>query len=85
MSEGRPDIRDIILNGEIKLIFNIPIGKKAKKTDRYIRTLAQQHHIPIVTTIYGIKATTEAIITKKKRDFKVRSIQKDIFKKNKFF
>ena len=41
MGEDRPDIRDKILDKKINLIFNTPIGKKAKITDTYIRLLAE--------------------------------------------
>jgi len=73
--EGRPDIRDKILNKYINLIFNTPIGKKEKQTDIYIRLLAKEHRIPIMTTVPGMAAAAKAISEIGKQDQGVMSLQ----------
>ncbi len=47
LGEGRPNIKDAIINGEIKLIFNTPSGKDAELSDTYIRLLAKQYNISV--------------------------------------
>jgi carbamoyl-phosphate synthase large subunit len=75
VGEGRPDIRDRMMNREIDIIFNTPIGKKAKATDKYIRILAKQYKIPIQTTIWGMEAAVEGIAYIQKQTMGVKAIQ----------
>ncbi|MBL8992764.1 MAG: hypothetical protein JNM63_05445, partial [Spirochaetia bacterium] len=75
VGEGRPDIRDKIVNRQVDLIFNTPVGKIAKQTDKYIRLLASQYKIPIMTTVWGMEAAVEAIDDFQKHDLSVKAIQ----------
>jgi len=75
LGEGRPDIRDRVVNREIDLIFNTPRGKKAQASDKYIRLLAKQYKLPILTTVWGMEAAVEAIAWMQKGELPVKAIQ----------
>ena len=59
--EGRPNILDMITNGEIDLIINSPIGKNSIHDDSYLRKAAIKSKTPYMTTIAAAKATAEGI------------------------
>lgn len=59
--EGRPDISDMIANGEIQLIVNSPIGKSGVQDDSYLRKAAIKAKVPYITTVAAAKATAEGI------------------------
>ncbi len=61
ITEERPHILDSIINGEIHLIINTPLGSDSTDDDSFIRMLAIQRKIPYVTTIEAAKATVEGI------------------------
>ncbi len=53
MHQGRPDIVDMIKNGEVQLIINTTEGKKAVSDSFYIRREALQHQVTYTTTLRG--------------------------------
>ncbi len=59
--EGRPNIADMITNGEIQLIVNSPIGKNSVHDDSYLRKAAIKAKVPYMTTIAAAKASAEGI------------------------
>ncbi len=59
--EGRPNILDMITNGEIDLIVNSPVGKDSVHDDSYLRKAAIKARIPYMTTIAAAKATASGI------------------------
>jgi carbamoyl-phosphate synthase large subunit len=61
LAEGRPNIRDMVTNGECKLIFNTPTARGPATDEGKIRALATIHNIPLVTTMTGAEAVTRAI------------------------
>jgi len=76
VSEGRPNIVDLIKNGEIDLIINTPTGKIPKHDAFTIRQAALRYRMPIITTISAAKAAVQGLIEiKKKKDITVKSIQ----------
>jgi carbamoyl-phosphate synthase large subunit len=76
VNEGRPNIADLIKQGEIALIINTPLGKTSHFDEQAIRKAALQFNVPCVTTITGAEALIEAIGTKLSRDtITVRSLQ----------
>ncbi len=76
MQEGRPNIVDAIMNGEIQLIVNTPIGKERVFDDSYIRKTAIKAHVPYMTTMAAAKATAEGIRKVKKQGaLEVKSLQ----------
>jgi carbamoyl-phosphate synthase large subunit len=59
--EGRPNISDIMKNGQIQLIVNSPSGEEAKTDGKMIRRTAMAYKIPVITTLAGAKAAIAAI------------------------
>ena len=76
VSEGRPNIIDLVKNNEIDLIINTPTGKITRYDAFTIRQAAVRYHVPIITTISAAKAAVRGLIEVKRRnELSVRSIQ----------
>jgi len=75
VGEGRPDVLDLIKNGEIKIIINTPGGKKTKVDETKIRSGAIMHMLPIITTLSGARATVNGLEAVKKKGFAVKALQ----------
>ena len=61
VSEGRPNIVDLIKNDEVALIINTPSRKTPSRDEVSIRASAVVHNVPIITTVSGATATVNAI------------------------
>ena len=61
LHEGRPNMLDMITNGDIDLIVNSPVGKDSIYDDSYLRKAAIKGRVPYMTTIAAAKATAEGI------------------------
>lgn len=59
--EGRPNILDLITNGQIDLIVNSPAGKDSVHDDSYLRKAAIKAKIPYITTIAAARVTAKGI------------------------
>jgi len=59
--EGRPNVVDMMINGDIALAINTPFGKSAFVDDTYIRRTALQMNIPCITTLTAATACVEGI------------------------
>jgi carbamoyl-phosphate synthase large subunit len=59
--EGRPNVLDLITNGDIDLIINSPVGKDSVHDDSYLRKAAIKGRIPYCTTIAAARAAAEGI------------------------
>ena len=59
--EGRPNVLDLIKNGEINLIINTPEGSEARSDGYYLRTAAALLNVPCITTISGASAAIQGI------------------------
>ncbi len=75
MHEGRPNIIDVITNGEIQLIINTPAGRTGKYDDSYIRKAAIKHKIPYITTTAAASAAAKGITAARAGSAPVRSLQ----------
>ena len=76
VNEGRPNIADLIRQGEISLIINTPLGRVSYYDEQAIRKAALQFNVPYVTTVTGAEALVEAIASKKSsHKVTVRSLQ----------
>lgn len=74
--EGRPNILDMITNGNIQLIINSPVGKESVHDDSYLRKAAIKAKIPYMTTIAAAKATADGIhYVKTHKSSEVKSLQ----------
>ena len=61
LSEGRPNILDMITNGQIDLIINSPVGKDSVHDDSYLRKAAIKAKVPYMTTIAAARAGAKGI------------------------
>jgi len=61
VNEGRPHIADRLLNRDIDLVINTPLGRESFFDDRTLRRIATVLCVPCVTTLTGAAATVSAI------------------------
>ena len=61
VQEGRPNLLDLMANGEIQLIFNTPSGKGARTDEGKIRAASVTYGVPCVTTMPGCSAVVNAL------------------------
>jgi len=73
--EGRPNILDLLLSGDIQLLLNTPLGKHAQQDDYMIRRAAITRGVPYTTTLSAASAATDAIMALRFRKLSVRSLQ----------
>ncbi len=76
LNEGRPNVYDLITNGDIQLVVNSPVGKDSQTDDSYLRKAAIKAGVPYITTMAGAMATADGIHKVKKGiDNQVKSLQ----------
>jgi len=75
MHEGRPNIVDGIMNGEIQLVINTPSGKLSQYDDSYIRKAAIKYKVPYITTLAAAAAAARGIEAYRQGSPEVRSLQ----------
>ena len=61
ISEGRPNVLDLMRNGELVLAINTPSGKGHHTDEARIRTALVARNIPLITTIAGAEAAVTGI------------------------
>ena len=59
--QGRPHVVDQLINREIDLIINTPLGQASHDDDAVIRQTALKYDIPCITTLSGARAAIAAI------------------------
>jgi carbamoyl-phosphate synthase large subunit len=75
VSEGRPNVVDRMVNGEIQLAINTASGSRARKDGIAIRRGSLEHGVPYVATVPGAFATAEAIAAVRRGELSVRPLQ----------
>ncbi len=75
VNEGRPHGVDLILNGEVHLLVNTPLGKHAQQDDEKLRMAALANRVPYTTTLTAANAACDAIAARRSHDPEVRSLQ----------
>jgi carbamoyl-phosphate synthase large subunit len=75
VNEGRPNIVDHILNNQVQIIVNTPLGRESFFDDRAMRRVAMLHNVPCITTLTGASAAVEAIRAVRAHALDVRAIQ----------
>ncbi|HEV8197204.1 MAG TPA: carbamoyl-phosphate synthase large subunit [Gemmatimonadales bacterium] len=73
--EGRPNVVDLVVSGQIHLLINTPLGKLTQHDDYVLRQAALQHRVPYTTTMSAANAACDAIIALKSRVGEVKSLQ----------
>ena len=75
LQEGRPNIVDAIMNREINLVINTPIGKSSQQDDSYIRKTAIKYKVPYMTTLAAALASAKGIAAQRQNPTGVKSVQ----------
>ena len=75
ISEGRPNVADLIKNGKIQLVINTPLGLIPRRDENGIRSEAVLHGVPVITTLGSAFAALDGIRSLKEHDFSVKSLQ----------
>jgi carbamoyl-phosphate synthase large subunit len=73
--EERPHVVDHLINGEIVLVINTPLGRESHEDDSMIRRTALKYDIPCITTLSGAMACAEGIAALRKDGLSVRPLQ----------
>ena len=75
VGEGRPNIVDRIINGDIAWIINTPLGMDTKEDERAIRRTALERNLPTMTTLAAVRAGVAAIARMRVSEPQLRSLQ----------
>ncbi len=75
LSEGRPNVIDLVKNGKLCMIINTPQGSIPRQNENAIRTEAVKRGVCIMTTMAGAAAAVSGIEAMKEMPFQVHSIQ----------
>ena len=75
ISEGRPNILDLMKDGKIQMVINTPSGRIPRQDEVKIRSQVILYNIPYTTTIFGAQATVNGIEMFMKKDISVKSLQ----------
>lgn len=75
VQEGRPHIVDLLKNRDIALVLNTPLGKRERRDDSSIRSVAVENEIPCITTLAGIRAVVGALASMHGPEWQVKSLQ----------
>lgn len=75
INEGRPNVVDMIKNGELQLIINTPAGIIPRQNENVIRATALKHSVPIMTTLSGARAAVQALQSLRRNPLQVTPLQ----------
>jgi len=73
--EGRPDITDMMKNGDVHLVMNTTEGAQAVEDSKSIRSIALYDKIPYFTTAAGAHAAALAIKAQAEDEIGVKALQ----------
>ena len=73
--EGRPNGMDMMLNGDIQLLINTPLGKESQRDDYTMRQAAIANRVAYTTTLSAASAACDAILSLRSRAASVLSLQ----------
>jgi carbamoyl-phosphate synthase large subunit len=73
--EGRPNVVDLMKNGEIHLILNTPFGGGSHFDEETMRRTATERGVPLITTLSAGHAAVQAIRSLRDGASEVRSLQ----------
>jgi carbamoyl-phosphate synthase large subunit len=78
VNEGRPNIVDHIVSGEVQLLINTPLGKSSQYDDYAMRRAAVTYDLPYLTTMSATSAACDALIALRSRKHTVKSLQERV-------
>ncbi len=73
--EGRPNVTDLLKDGQIQLVINTPSGRLPRADEVQIRSVATAQGLPCITTLAGALASVHGIRELSKEQLTVKSIQ----------
>src|SRR5450631_151155 len=73
--EGRPNVLDLVTNGEINFIINTPSGKIPREDEVRIRNASLARKIPIMTTVRAAQASANGIRSLQRSSLRVKTLQ----------
>jgi carbamoyl-phosphate synthase large subunit len=73
--EGRPNVLDLVTNGDIDFIINTPSGKIPREDEVRIRNASLAQKIPIMTTIRAGQASANGIRSLQRSQVHVKTLQ----------
>jgi carbamoyl-phosphate synthase large subunit len=73
--EGRPNCLDYVVNGDVQLLINTPLGKHSQVDDYVLREAALRNKIAYTTTMSAASAACDAILALRSRQPEVKSVQ----------
>jgi carbamoyl-phosphate synthase large subunit len=75
VNEGRPHVADHLVNREIAMVINTPLGRDSFFDDRAVRRAATMAQVPCITTLTGASAAVAAIKAMRQQTLTVKSLQ----------
>jgi carbamoyl-phosphate synthase large subunit len=75
LQQGRPNVLDLIKNGDIQFIINTPSGRQPRQDEIIIRSAAVAARVATMTTLRGARASASAIRSIRESGYNVRSLQ----------
>ncbi|MEI6034711.1 MAG: carbamoyl-phosphate synthase large subunit [Verrucomicrobiae bacterium] len=75
IQEGRPNVLDLIKNGEIHFILNTPSGQQPRRDEVAIRSAAVAARVATMTTLRGARASIAAIRAIQQAGYGVKTLQ----------
>lgn len=75
VSEGSPNVVDLIQQNKVQLIINTPTNKQSRSDGYQIRRAAVDYKIPYITTIQAALAAADAIVAMKLERITIKSLQ----------
>jgi carbamoyl-phosphate synthase large subunit len=73
--QGRPNGVDMMLNGDVQLLINTPLGKESQRDDYTMRQAAIATRVAYTTTLSAANAACDAILSLRSRAPSVLSLQ----------
>ena len=75
VSEGHPNVVDLMTQGKVELIINTPSSRSPRKDEVAIRSNAVARGIPLITTVSGASAAVNAIQMLLREEPRVKALQ----------
>ncbi len=75
VNEGRPNVVDLIKNGQIQLVINTPLGEESRYDEFAIGWAAIENKVSFITTLSAAATAVKGIERQKQDGFTVKSLQ----------
>lgn len=75
VSEGHPNVVDLMRQGQVELVINTPSSRSPRRDEVAIRSTAVSHGVPLITTVSGASAAVNAIEMLLREEPRVKALQ----------